>query len=170
MTAPDLGPCRCGPDHEHADFPPYRCADCPCAGHRPDIRDTRSGAENPVDPQTWPGVITIPGGIDFRQQRATQAAQWVDQLAAGIRVDPAPPPDDPHALCDLADMIEQVRPDHIDPIDVIALLILRQRISSRVAYKLWRAAMSRLTRALRGPGPLCAEPCSQQRHREEFQE
>lgn len=137
MSAPDLGRCRCsgvdGPDHEHSDFEPFGCADCPCPSfQRVETRDsiTIAGAESNAEPPTGLPVgdrtpLTIPAEMGFAQERVTQTALWLDEILGSIRDNMPGNPDEPLAVCALADMLEASWPDGIDPYDVIALAARR---------------------------------------------
>lgn len=141
MTTPELGPCVCDDEqrleerrngraydeadyrpHEHSDFEPYACADCGCDGHRPAAGPKR--AEKPVEPPERRG-LTVPAELlDFARQRVTDTAQHVDQIivqTAGTFTDP----DDPLAVCNLADILEQTWPDQADSWAALALTIRR---------------------------------------------
>lgn len=119
VTAPELGPCRCGPDHEHSDFDPYPCADCGCEAHQP----AATAAGSPAEPSDRP-CLTIPAApFNFATQRVEHAAHYLDQILATNRC--AADPDEPTAVCGLADLIEHNWPDGLDPLDVIALTTRR---------------------------------------------
>jgi hypothetical protein len=158
MTAPDLGPCVCEDSlniddgasvpfpHEHSDFEPYPCADCDCEAHRAPRadHDTRQdGADSPADATEQRGGLRIPAELDFTAQHTAQAQEWLDPLVARIRsIDPRHP-DDPLAVCALADMIERNWPEGIDPYTVLALAARRlaaggPRLSAREAFEYMR--------------------------------
>lgn len=141
MTAPDLGPCVCelipttnDPDdkfaeyHEHSDFEPHPCAEpgCGCTAHRHLRTDTEAAENQPQEPAGAPNrsSVTIPAGaLDFSRQRIADAAAHLDDILTHHDV-PADP-DDPLAVCGLADLLEQTWPENIDPFDVLALAARR---------------------------------------------
>lgn len=149
MTAPDFGPCRCGPTHEHSDFEPYACADCGCGAH---TAAAIPGAQSNADGQTPPSAgkrphLTIPADLGFAQERVTQTAQWLDQVTAGIRETHPTAADDPLAVCALADALEQHgKTAGIDPWDVVSLLIRRQHAPSRLTRGILRRATDNIRR------------------------
>lgn len=151
MTAPNHGPCVCDDDaridelragrvynpadyrtHEHAEFEPYACADCDCEGFRP----AGSGAEpaqnrhhSHGDERTGPrrGIrppLTIPDQLDFATERVQDTAAWIDRTITQIR-GTFTDPDDPLAVCHLADHFDQNAPEGIDPLEALALTIRR---------------------------------------------
>lgn len=152
MTAPELGPCRCNPAHEHSDFPPHACADCGCPEHRPvETADsiTLRGAQTPTEPPAPPTLLTIPAEIKFAELRVAQTAQWLDQIIAGIHETHPTPADYPTAVCALADLLEQAWPDHIDPLDALALAIRRIRATNISAHTGPRRALETIRRKVR---------------------
>lgn len=128
MTAPDLGPCRCGPQHEHSDFEPYPCADCGCPEFQPlETADSLTvGAETPPEPPHRPSLVIPADALDFTRQRVAQTAQWVDGIVDGIRRIDSRDPDDPLAVCGLADMLEANPPEDVDYLDALALVLRRE--------------------------------------------
>lgn len=137
MTAPDLGPCQCvvtyrehgfDAEHEHSDFKPYPCAelDCPCrAWQAPGSKAEtgQDGAQTAQGRSERPSVTIPAGALDFSRQRITDAAAHLDDILThhGTPGDP----DDPLAVCGLADLLEQTWPENIDPFDIIALAARR---------------------------------------------
>lgn len=142
MTAPNQGPCVCDVDfvhwralHEHADFEPYACADCDCPGWRqPHLPAADSNAQprnpggeghdtsGPVSSRL--AAVTIPAELDFTHERVTDTAQHLDQIITRIR-GTFTDPDDPLAVCALADMLEASWPDHADSWVALALATRR---------------------------------------------
>ncbi len=145
MIAPNQGPCVCDDlyviaagafPHEHAEFEPYACADCDCDGWRP---PRNAGADSNAQPQNPPGegcdtsgavssrpaAVTIPAELDFSQERVTDTAQHLDQIITQIR-GTFTDPDDPLAVCALADILETNWPDHADP--WVALVLATRRL------------------------------------------
>lgn len=145
MTAPNPGPCVCDDlligdgqvvgtsRHEHAEFEPYACADCDCPGFRP--AGTEPGtAETPAhfNADGLSGGLTgdrphltIPAELDFTHERVTDTAQHLDQIITQIR-GTFTDPDDPLAVCALADILETNWPGTADP--WVALVLATRRL------------------------------------------
>ncbi len=148
MTTP-TGPCACDRDvwergtravyqldaitpvvaHEHSDFEPFACVDCECPGWRPPPAADQEAAETPSDAPDRVAAataLTVPDKLRFADERAARTVEWVDQLVIGLHETMPTEPDDPLAVCAVADMLEQAWPEDIDPLDAVALLIRRQ--------------------------------------------
>lgn len=122
---PEFGPCVCDIAdnrlHEHSDFEPFACGDCDCPGHR---TPQRNAAETPSEAHEPRGVPIAANPIDYSQHRLTQAREWADQIITtntGSFTDP----DDPLAVCALADLLELNQPDNADPWMSLALVTRR---------------------------------------------
>lgn len=148
MTAPDLGPCICDVldnlRHEHSDFEPHPCADCDCAAHRP---PGQKPAETPPEPTDRPAAIRLPADLGFASERVTQTAALLDGILA--TQPPVDNPDEPTAVCNLADWLEHNWPDAIDPYDVIALAARRIADATNRTPPL-RRGLTQLARRLKG--------------------
>lgn len=147
MTPPDLGPCVCEfkPEiggghvcvpHEHSDFPPHACAEPGC-GCETWTEWGQNRAQSPADGQTGASVgdrcmLTIPANLDFATVRVRQARVWINMISENTHRfgSPGADPDDPIAVCDLADCIEQSGPE-FDPYDVLALLLRLHAAATR---------------------------------------
>ncbi|MFQ2844836.1 hypothetical protein [Mycobacterium paragordonae] len=68
--------------------------------------------------------LTIPAELDFTHERVTDTAQHLDQTITQIR-GTFTDPDDPLAVCALADMLEASWPDHADSWVALALATRR---------------------------------------------
>lgn len=69
--------------------------------------------------------MTIPAEMTgFARERVTQAGAWLDQILASTHKTTGNP-DEPLAVCALADILEHTWPEGIDPHDVIALAARR---------------------------------------------
>lgn len=127
MTAPDLGPCQCGPTHEHSDFEPHACveADCACVAHRAPGAEPEAG--DAADRQASSSLIIPADALNFAPQRAAQTAAWLDDITT--QLDPTTAHravNDPIAICGLADTLEtQASRGQFDPFDVLALAVLK---------------------------------------------
>lgn len=123
---PELGPCVCDAGaeqlHEHSDFEPFDCGDCDCPGHR--APGTPIPAEKAAQP-LGPPRLAIPAElVDFARERVTETAQHLDQTITSIR-GTFTDPDDPLAVCALADTLEQTWSDHADSWVALVLAIRR---------------------------------------------
>lgn len=153
MTAPNQGPCVCDVEemlrqggeirpegeirvtkaHEHAEFEPYACADCDCEGFRPAGSEPEAAGNRPHSPgdgQTPHTAgdrphLTIPAVLDFSAERVHDTAQHLDQIITQIR-GTFTDPDDPLAVCALADMLEATWPDTAD--SWVALVLATRRL------------------------------------------
>lgn len=145
MTAPNQGPCVCDDllvadetvigtsRHEHAEFEPYACADCDCEGFRPAGSEPEAAGNRPHSPgdgQTPHTAgdrphLTIPAELDFSAERVNDTAQHLDQIITRIR-GTFTDPDDPLAVCALADILETNWPDHAD--SWVALVLATRRL------------------------------------------
>lgn len=150
MTAPNLGRCVCEPDedftlpHEHSDFAPYPCADCDCSAHRP---PGQKPSETPPEPPGRPAAIRLPADLGFASERISQAAALLDGI---LSLHPTiGDPDEPIAVCNLADWLERDWPDAIDPIDVIALATRRLADATNRKPPL-RGRLTQITRRMKG--------------------
>lgn len=119
------GACRCGADHEHSDFDPYACADCDCSGWAPPGTPVIEQATEPPAPVVDRPHLTIPAELDFTHERVTDTAQHLDQIITRTR-GTFTDPDDPLAVCALADILETNWPDHAD--SWVALVLATRRL------------------------------------------
>lgn len=155
MIAHQLGRCRCsgptGPEHEHSDFGPFACVDCPCPQHRHvETADslTLPGPQTAPQPAERP-CVTIPAGLlDFARQRVTQTAQWLDPIVDDLRNSHTmrADADDPLAVCALADTLQQHWPDGLDAYDALALTLRRLAAATKPDLK---QRMARIGRRMR---------------------
>lgn len=131
MTAPvDGKPCVCDVldnlRHEHSDFDPFPCADCPCPGFRPPgtkAEPAENQARTATAPPERPRVTVPADALDFSRQRVTDAARHLDQILRHHR--DITDPDEPLGVCGLADLLEQTWLEGLDPFDVLALATRR---------------------------------------------
>lgn len=145
MTAPNQGPCVCDDlliadetvigtsQHEHAEFEPYACADCDCEGFRPagsepGARETpphSNGDELSGAPDGDRPHLVIPAQLNLQSKYVQDTAQHLDQIITRIR-GTFTDPDDPLAVCALADILEANWPDHAD--SWVALVLATRRL------------------------------------------
>lgn len=144
MTAPNPGPCVCDDlliadgqvigtyQHEHAEFEPYACADCDCEGFRPAGSEPEAAGNRPHSPgDELSGApegdrphLVIPAQLDLQAKYVQETAQHLDQTITQIR-GTFTDPDDPLAVCALADILDTNWPDTADSWVALALATRR---------------------------------------------